>query len=199
MLLVTKGYGEDGAGVWGKYLLAILVLRVFVIVGRFGADTALLKFIAGFNAQKLGENIRLVYRKALSFVLPICIGLSILMYLSSAYISEVMSVPQLYIEYLSFSYFLLHGCLSIHKAFRGLKDMLSFSFFFNSAVTSFAFIIFGLVFLLSKEDVLNNHQAPVYAFSVGVALAFASSLFYGFEKKKERALIQFKILIIKHF
>ncbi len=184
MLLVTKGYGEDGAGVWGKYLLAILVLRVFVIVGRFGADTALLKFIAGFNAQKLGENVRLVYRKALSFVLPICIGLSILMYLSSAYISELMSVPQLYIEYLSFFLLPFAWMFVNTQSFRGLKDMLSFSFFFNSAVTSFAFIIFGLVFLLSKEDVLNNHQAPVYAFSVGVALAFASSLFLWIRKEK---------------
>ena len=130
MLLVTKGYGEEGAGVWGKYLLAILVLRVFVIVGRFGADTALLKFIAGFNAQKLGKNIRLVYRKALSFVLPVCIGLSILMYLSSAYISEIMSVPQLYIEYLSFFLLPFAWMFVNTQSFRGLKDMLSFSFFF---------------------------------------------------------------------
>ena len=92
MLLVTRGYGQEGASVWGKYLLAILVLRMFVIVGRFGADTALLKFIAGFNAQKLDKNIRLVYRKALSFVLPICIGLSILMYLSSAYILSLIHI-----------------------------------------------------------------------------------------------------------
>ena len=133
MLLVTKGYGEEGAGVWGKYLLAILVLKVFVIVGRFGADTALLKFIAGFNAQKLGKNISLVYRKALSFVLPICIGLSILMYLSSTYISVLMSVPQLYIEYLSFFLLPFAWMFVNTQSFRGLKDMVSFSFFFNSA------------------------------------------------------------------
>ena len=53
MLIVTNAYGEEGAVVWGKYLLALLVLRIFVIVGRFGADTALLKFIAGFNANGL--------------------------------------------------------------------------------------------------------------------------------------------------
>ena len=63
MLIVTNAYGNEGAAVWGKYLLALLVLRIFVIVGRFGADTALLKFIAGFNAHGLGENILLIYKK----------------------------------------------------------------------------------------------------------------------------------------
>lgn len=185
MLIVTNAYGDEGAAVWGKYLLALLVLRIFVIVGRFGADTALLKFIAGFNAHGLGENIRLIYKKALTFVLPVSMVLSVIMYFGAGLIGKTMKIPSIYIEYLAF-FLLPFAWMFINtQSFRGLKDMLSFSFFFNSAVTTFAFLFIGFGLLFFKEQLLTDHQAPLYAFSMGIAIAFILSLFLWLKKSNK--------------
>ena len=199
MLLVTKGYGEHGPEVWGKYLLGLLILKIFVILARLGADTALLKFIASFNSQGLHQNIHHVYRKALTFVLPFSLLLSFLMYFFAENISIFISVPIFYVEYMSFFLLPLVWMFINTQSFRGLKDMLSFSFFYNSAVITFAFTFFLLAFIFFKKDILNNHQAPIYAYSIGIAIAFLFSLFLWLKKSKGTGYISEKNITNKQF
>lgn len=184
MILITRGYGDDGQDVYGKYLLGILVLRIFLIVGKFGADTALLRFISAFNAQNLLGNARKIYKKAILHILPIGIVLSIIMYFSASFFSKQLGVPQSYVEFLAFlilpySWFFLNT-----QSLRGLKDMLSFSFFFNASVSLLAGVVLILVFFYDKEGLLKNHQWPVYAFSVGIAVSFIASLLLWMHRSK---------------
>ena len=80
----NKVWRKWSAG-WGECLLVVLVLRMFVIGGRFGADTALLRFVANFNAKGLKQNVRKVYKTALQLVIPIALLLSASMYFSTFY------------------------------------------------------------------------------------------------------------------
>ena len=57
--------------------------------------------------------------------------------------------------------------------------------FFNSAVTTFAFLFIGFGLLFFKEQLLTDHQAPLYAFSMGIAIAFILSLLLWLKKSSK--------------
>ena len=184
MILITRGYGDEGQDVYGKYLLGILVLRVFLIVGKFGADTALLRFISAFNAQNLLANARKIYSKSILYILPIGIVLSAFMYFSAPFFAHHLDVPQAYVELLAFfilpySWFFINA-----QSLRALKDMFSFSFFFNASVSFFAGFILLMLFLFNKKLLLGNPAWPVYAFAVGIAVSFICSLMLWYYRSK---------------
>jgi O-antigen/teichoic acid export membrane protein len=184
MILITRGYGESGQDVFGKYLLGLLVLRIFLIIGKFGADTALLRFVSGFNALNLLGNARKVYRKAILHILPIGIILSAVMYFSASFFSEQLGVPKHYVECLAFLILPYSWFFVNTQSLRGLKDMVSFAFFFNTSVTLFAGIVLVVLFVLNKDLFLSNPTWPIYAFSIGIAISFIFSLILWNKKSK---------------
>tara|TARA_B100000575_G_scaffold221971_1_gene182369 strand:- start:6 stop:998 length:993 start_codon:yes stop_codon:yes gene_type:complete len=121
------------------------------------------------------------------------------MYFFAENISIFISVPIFYVEYMSFFLLPLVWMFINTQSFRGLKDMLSFSFFYNSAVITFAFTFFLLAFIFFKKDILNNHQAPIYAYSIGIAIAFLFSLFLWLKKSKGTGYISEKNITNKQF
>lgn len=185
MFLITRSYGESGAAIWGEYLLVILVLQIFVIVGRFGADTALLRFVATFNAKGLKKNIRLVYRKALRMVIPIGVLLSAVMYFSAPLLAQKMEGVQLQniqwmaLFVLPFSWFFINA-----QCLRGVKNMKAYSFLFNAAVSTFSLLLLASLLVFDKESLLADVNWPLYAFAFGVSVSFALSLFWWFKAAK---------------
>lgn len=185
MFLITRGYGTSGAAVWGEYLLVILVLQIFVIVGRFGADTALLRFVATFNSKGLKKNIRLVYRKALRMIIPIGVLLSAIMYFSAPLLSQKMEGVQVQnlqwmaLFVLPFSWFFINA-----QCLRGVKNMKAYSFLFNAAVSTFSLLLLASLFVFDKESLLADTDWPLYAFGFGVSVSFVLSLFWWFKAAK---------------
>ena len=184
MILITRGYGESGQDVFGKYLLGLLVLRIFLIFGKLGTDTALLRFVSGFNALNLLGNARKVYRKAIFYILPIGIVLSATMYYSASFFSIQLGVPQHFVEWLAFLILPYSWFFVNTQALRGLKDMFSFAFFFNTSVTLFAGIALAFLFVFNKDLFLSNPSWPVYAFSIGIVTSFIFSLMRWAKKSK---------------
>ena len=85
MLLVTR---KLGAYAWGVFTLSLTLLQIVSVISRLGLDTALLRFIAQFNAQGKGGTSYLIYRKSLKLVVPLSIFLSVLVYYLSPEIAE---------------------------------------------------------------------------------------------------------------
>ena len=77
-----------GANGLGEYVLAIVVLRVCVLVAKFGLDTASIKYIAAFASERKFESIRLFRQKSLIFIAFTSMLMSLLMYFNSAFIAE---------------------------------------------------------------------------------------------------------------
>ena len=185
MFLITTGYGENGAQIWGEYLLVVLVLRMFVIGGRFGADTALLRFVANFNAKGLKQNVRKVYKTALQLVIPIALLLSASMYFSAPFIAEkiegvqVDNLQWLALFVLPFSWFFINT-----QCLRGLKNMKAFSFFFNTSVSTFSLLLLASLFFVDKQSFLGDVNWPLYAFAFGVIVSFFLSLFWWINSSK---------------
>ena len=77
-----------GANGLGEYVLAIVVLRVCVLVAKFGLDTASIKYIAAFASEKKFESIRLFRQKSLIFIALTSMLMSLLMYFNSTFIES---------------------------------------------------------------------------------------------------------------
>ena len=50
-LLIAKSFGAEGLG---EYVLAVTVLRLFVLIAKLGFDTTSIRFLASFVIQKNG-------------------------------------------------------------------------------------------------------------------------------------------------
>ena len=77
-----------GANGLGDYVLAIVVLKVFTLVSKLGLDTASIKYIAAYCAEKSYEGILNFRKKAITLIAFVSILSSLLMYLGSDIIAE---------------------------------------------------------------------------------------------------------------
>src|SRR5690242_4074385 len=66
---VSYIYGDSSAAIYGQYILVILLLRIGSMLTRFGTDTSMLKYTAGFASYNLWGNIVDTYKKSLILVI----------------------------------------------------------------------------------------------------------------------------------
>ena len=85
LLLVTR---TAGAETWGVFALCLALLNIISIFSRMGIDTALLKYVAQFKG-KMSE-IKDIYFQGIYLVLVLSIVFSILLYLFSDLIAELV-------------------------------------------------------------------------------------------------------------
>src|SRR4029078_332437 len=65
VLQVSALYKDSSAAIYGQYILVSLLLRIGSMFTRFGTDTSMLKYTAGFASKKLWGNIVDAYKKSL--------------------------------------------------------------------------------------------------------------------------------------
>ncbi len=109
-LLVTR---KLGASAWGIFTICFTVLQIVSVVGRLGLDTALLRFIAQYNAQGKGETAKHIYLKSISLVIPFSLLLSGGVYLLAPVLAEeVFKKEHLtpYIKLIAFAVFHFTPC-----------------------------------------------------------------------------------------
>lgn len=172
-----------GANGLGEYVLAIVVLRVFVLIAKFGLDTASIKFIASFASERNFESIRLFREKSLIFITLTSLLLSLLMYFNSAFIAELISANVHHIKINAFfilplSFFMFH-----YQNLRGLKKIGFYSFFFWMSQA-----LFSLIFILIFTSFSKDSNIPLYAYlsSLIIISIFSLVVFqYLFNKEKK--------------
>ena len=176
--VVAHYYLAEGLG---NYVLAIVVLRIFTLVSKLGLDTFSIRFIASFAKQGKWKSIQLFRKKIITIVSITSLISSIVMFIFSFEIANLVNTRVEYIELSSFFvlpmvFFMLH-----YQSLRGLKRIAEFSFFYRMSQATFS--IAGL-FLISQF--IQSDKIPIYAYLTSlctVSLLSYVSYYYWFNKK----------------
>ena len=176
--VVAHYFGAKGLG---NYVLAIVVLRIFTLVSKLGLDTFSIRFIASFAKQGKWKSIQLFRKKIITIVSITSLISSVVMFIFSFEIANLVNTRLEYIELSSFFvlpmvFFMLH-----YQSLRGLKRIAEFSFFYRMSQATFS--IAGL-FLISQF--IQSDKIPIYAYLTSlctVSLLSYVSYYYWFNKK----------------
>ena len=176
--VVAHYFGAKGLG---NYVLAIVVLRIFTLVSKLGLDTFSIRFIASFAKQGKWKSIQLFRKKIITIVSITSLISSVVMFIFSFEIANLVNTRVEYIELSSFFvlpmvFFMLH-----YQSLRGLKRIAEFSFFYRMSQATFS--IAGL-FLISQF--IQDDKIPIYAYLTSlctVSLLSYVSYYYWFNKK----------------
>ena len=176
--VVAHYFGAKGLG---NYVLAIVILRIFTLVSKLGLDTFSIRFIASFAKQGKWKSIKLFRKKIITIVSITSLISSLVMFIFSFEISNLINTRLEYIELSSFFvlpmvFFMLH-----YQSLRGLKRIAEFSFFYRMSQATFS--IAGL-FLISQF--IESDKIPIYAYLTSlctVSLLSYVSYYYWFNKK----------------
>jgi len=176
--VVAHYFGAKGLG---NYVLAIVILRIFTLVSKLGLDTFSIRFIASFAKQGKWKSIQLFRKKIITIVSITSLISSLVMFIFSFEIANLVNTRLEYIEVSSFFilpmvFFMLH-----YQSLRGLKRIAEFSFFYRMSQATFS--IAGL-FLISQF--IQSDRIPIYAYLTSlstVSLLSYVSYYYWFNKK----------------
>jgi O-antigen/teichoic acid export membrane protein len=176
--VVAHYFGAKGLG---NYVLAIVVFRIFTLVSKLGLDTFSIRFIASFAKQGKWKSIQLFRKKIITIVSITSLISSVVMFMFSFEIANLVNTRVEYIELSSFFvlpmvFFMLH-----YQSLRGLKRIAEFSFFYRMSQATFS--IAGL-FLISQF--IQSDKIPIYAYLTSlctVSLLSYVSYYYWFNKK----------------
>lgn len=171
-LIVTRTFGAYAMGV---FAITITVLNVVVMLGKAGLDTALLKFVAEYSSQGRIALVRDIYFKSMSIVVPLCLFLSVALFLFSSYIAEHIFSKGYMASYFRIASFAIlpAALLGLNSHYlRGLKKIAAFAFIQHVAVFLVAALVLFSLLLFSREA-----QVPVVAFVLSLVLVSGLSFF----------------------
>ena len=189
-LLIAKLFGAEGLG---EYVLAVTVLRLFVLIAKLGFDTTSIRFLASFVIQKKWDSIHFFRRKVIFILIITSIISSICMYLFSEDLGLLLSLDYKYIRLNSFFvlpmvFFMLH-----YQSLRGLKRIGDFSFFYRMSQSLFSIIAIVVLYQFIADDAI-----PIYAYLISLlivsALSFVSFQYHYERKKRGEISAELKIL-----
>jgi O-antigen/teichoic acid export membrane protein len=167
--IIAHYFGAKGLG---DYVLAVIVLRVFVLIAKLGMDTASIRFIAEYASKNYWEGIEL-YRSKVSLVLFVSsILFSIIMFLSASYIANIIGANPTYIKLNSFFIMPMAFFILNYQSLRGLKKIAEFSFFYWMSRVTFSAII-----ILIAVQFSQNENITIFAFLLGLLIVSALSYF----------------------
>ena len=167
--IIAHYFGASGLG---DYVLAIIILRIFVLLAKLGVDTASIKFIAALKAKQDWVGIKLYRKKVSILLLSTTLIASVIMYSFSSLIAELVGANPVYIRLNSFFILPMAFFILNYQSLRGLKRISEFSFFYwMSRVVASAIII------LIAVQFSNDENIPIYAFLLALFLVSVLSYF----------------------
>jgi len=174
-LLVTR---KLGASAWGIFALCLTILQITSVIARLGLDTALLRFIAQYNAQGKGGTAKYIYLKSLTLIIPFSLLLSAGLYLSAPLLAEkVFGKEHLtpYIRLIAFAvlpFTLLYINSESLRAFKRIKEYATLQNLlpFFIALTALGFFLIALN--------VTNTDLVLFSYIAGLSIAFFLSSTY---------------------
>jgi len=168
-LIVTRNLG---ASAWGIFALSFTVLQITSVIGKLGLDTALLRFIAQYNAQRKVKTAKYIYLKSIIVIIPLSFLLSVFLYYLSPLLAEkVFGKPHLasYFKLMSFA-LIPFVLLSINseslRAFKKIKEYITLQ---NLLPFLCAFIFFSIFFYILH---IKNIKVIIIAYILGIGVSF---------------------------
>jgi O-antigen/teichoic acid export membrane protein len=171
--VITKNYGAD---TFGLFELALTFLTIFSVLGRMGLDGALVRFIPEHTENKNFNALRASYRFALSAALPIAIILGMVTFFAADFFEMWFDVEGLasYLKIVAFTIPFSTWMGLNSEAFRGMKEMVSYSIYQRGTVLLLAI----LAIYLGDRFYPSTPELTIFSYGIGVAaLAFASGVF----------------------
>ena len=173
--LISLYYGASTVGI---FTLSFTLLQITAIIGRFGLDTALLRFISEDIGHKKFSKAFETYKKASIVVLSFTLILTIVLYTLSPLLAEyIFKKPSLTIPFQTISLAIIPMSLinlnfETLRAFRHIK---SYAFFQNVSV--FFFTTLFIVFLIANHTPsIEIITVFVYAVYITCGLSFLFTL-----------------------
>lgn len=156
ILLIAKWYGAETMGL---YALSFTLLNIFVTIGIFGFDNALVKFVADYNSNNKLESVKEVYQKSLIIIIPISFILLTILFFNAKYLANMIFKNDELTHFFQIAsiaimpFVLLRVNTSI---FRGLKKIKEFSFFESIIIPLLSILVLTISFFLyhSKEMIM---------------------------------------------
>tara|TARA_B100000482_G_scaffold163758_1_gene127083 strand:- start:111 stop:1502 length:1392 start_codon:yes stop_codon:yes gene_type:complete len=173
-----------GANGLGDYVLAIIALKIFTLISKLGLDTASIKYIASYCAEKSYFGIISFRKKAISIILFTSILCSIIMYFWASHIAEFIGANSYHIQITSFFIFPLCMFMFHYQNMRGLKEIGGYSFFFWTSQALFSLLVILVLTLFSKDE-----NIPLYAYLISLIIISLMSYLtfsYFLKVKKDR-------------
>ena len=160
--IIAHYFGARGLG---DYVLAVIVLRLFVLIAKLGIDTASIRFIAEYATKNHWKSLRKYRRKVSVLLLCSTFLFSVIMYVFAIPIANLVGANPFYIKLNSFFILPMAFFVLNYQSLRGLKKITAFSFFYwMSRITFSAIIILIAVQFSTNEDI------PIFAFLLGLII-----------------------------
>lgn len=176
--IVAKYLGSSAMGLYG---LSLIFLNVLVVLGVFGLDNYIVKYVSRHKVKGSDEEIVSLYRTVISIVIPLTIILSFALYLSSGFLAEsLFNDPELgiYLKYTSVIVIPFCFLRINYSVFMGLKQIKILSLFENVLIYLFSIIII-LFFLL-----FNEFETPVTIIAYMISVVITSVISFIYLKKE---------------
>ena len=171
-LIVTRNLG---ASAWGIFALSFTVLQITSVIGKLGLDTALLRFIAQYNAQRKVKTVKYIYLKSIIVIVPLSLFLSVSLYYLSPLVAERVFAKKHLASYLKLISFALipFVWLSINsESLRAFKKIKEYTTLQNLLPFLFALIFFSISFYILN---IKNIKAVIVAYILGIGVSFLLS------------------------
>lgn len=183
IFLITRNLGAEAMG---TYSLVTTILLMGSIIGTYGFDTTITRFVAEFLSKGQWKPAKEIYYRIIKLLVPLNIIISFLIFLGAPFIANyIFNDPDITthirIIALVFIPFVLHK-INI-QALRAFKKVVSFAFYQNVSLFLFAALFLGVAILFFSAD----DQTPIWAYAFGAILtAVLSQISIGKAIKKER-------------
>jgi O-antigen/teichoic acid export membrane protein len=169
-LLIARMYGADTVGI---FALSVTILMVFSVVGRLGFDTGLVRFMAEYASQDKPESIKEVYIKTLKIVIPICIMLTLLLFLSAPLLAKYVFNKEhlsMYFRISSFAILPLVLIVLHASSLRGLKKIKEYSLLQEVSIPFISIVLLVLSLFLA-----NDERIPLTVYVLSLLIVFVIS------------------------
>ena len=174
-LLVTR---KLGASAWGVFALSFTILQIASVLSRLGLDSALLRFIAQYNAQGKGRTAFNVYLKSIKVVIPFAFTLTLLLYYLSPFIAQKVFNKEHLSEYFQLMslgilpFTLLFINSESLRSFKKIKEYTLFQSVIPFAVAVIVLIFFFLIFPIVHEKEI------ILSYLIGISMATVFSFLF---------------------
>ncbi len=151
-LITTRYYGADALGVVS---ICLAILSFSSVFGKLGLDVTLMKYIPGFNSKKDNAGIKEVYLKALRFIIPSSIIISLFLFITAPWMAEsLFHKPYLAGLLKMNAWFTLPLVLLLvnSECARALKRIRTYTFLQTVSVSLFATILLIVVSFMFTDS-----------------------------------------------
>jgi len=169
-LLIARKYGADTLGI---FALSLTVLTIFSVIGRLGFDTGLVRFAAEYASQGKPDLLREIYIKSLKIVIPVCILLTLILFLSAPHVArDLFNKEDLALSFRISSFAILPLVLIVLHAsiLRGLKKIKEYSLLQEVSIPLISIVLLVLSFFIVSDD-----RIPLAAYVLSLLIVFVVS------------------------